>query len=93
MHLIVGVLPALTVAASAFVAVRGFAGLFRKQRRAALTVLGAVGLLVAGVVLLTVAAYLLGPAKLDGSAIDPSQKARVLAEAISEPIHPSKPRS
>jgi hypothetical protein len=74
----------LLVATSGFLAVRSLLAIFRRRWRAAWGVIGGAGLLAFTFLLLAAAAYLLGPARLVGNEIDPSQRARVLAENISK---------
>jgi hypothetical protein len=84
MQWIAGSALGLLLAVSVFLFVRGLAGVFRKRWRSAIAILAGVGLFLLQILLVTVVAYLLGPAGLDGTTIGPSNKARILAERISE---------
>ena len=79
MLLLFGTVLGFLLAGSAFLVVRGLVGLFRWRSKAALALLGGVGLFAVTVILLGLASYLLGPSAL----AEPPEKARVLAKNIS----------
>ena len=84
MHWIAGIGLGLVQAASMFFVVKGVGALLRKRWRSGVAVLIGLGLFVAYTALLGTVAYVLGPMDLDGTMIEPSQKARILGENISE---------
>jgi cytochrome bd-type quinol oxidase subunit 2 len=81
MLLLVGTALGFLLAGSAFLVVRGLAGLFRRRPKAAPAVLRGVGLFIVMVILLGLASFLLGPSTKTPD-ID-TEKARVLAKNIS----------
>ena len=83
MLLLVGTVLGFLLAGSAFLVVRGFVGLFRRRSKAALDVLGGVGLFAVTVVLLGLASYLLGTSGLVEAPDIATEKAHVLAKDIS----------
>ena len=84
MPLVTGLVLGLVGAVSIFLGVRGIGSLVRKKwRLGTVRVLTCLGGLVLTVALLAVFAYALVPAALGEKLIEPSQKARVLAESIS----------
>jgi lipoprotein signal peptidase len=85
MHLLAGTGLALILAISLCFVMKGAGGLLRKQRRSAAMVLLGIAMLPVYVVALGILAYLLGPAEVNGTALDPSYKARALV--ISELMH------
>lgn len=84
MHWVVGIGLGLLQAASVFFVVRGLGALLRKRWRSGLAALLGLALFLAGAILFGAFAYMLGPMNVDGTSIEPSQKARILAENISE---------
>jgi hypothetical protein len=80
---------AVLVALATVVLVRGVAALLRRRWKDGLGVLFGIAILGVTVALLAGTAFLLGPAQLDGTTIDPSDKARLLAENISEMMNVS----
>ena len=87
MHWLAGVVLGLVLAASAFLVVVGLVALFRRHWRASLATLLGLGVFLGYCVLLAAIAYALGPAQMDGTKLDPSEKARVLAEIIAEQMN------
>jgi Na+(H+)/acetate symporter ActP len=79
MLLLVGTALGFLLAGSAFLVVRGLVGVFRRRSKAALAVLGGVGLFAVTVIFLGLASYLLGPSRL----AEAPEKAQVLAKNIS----------
>jgi hypothetical protein len=83
MLIIVGTALGFLLAGSTFLFVRGLVGLFRRRSKAALAMLGGVGLFVVTVILLGLASYLLGSSRVAEAPDFATEKARVLAKNIS----------
>jgi hypothetical protein len=81
MLLVVGTVLGFLLAGSAFLAVRGLVGLFRRRRKAARDLFGGIGIFVVTVILLGVASSLLGSST--EAQVATGEKARVLARNIS----------
>jgi hypothetical protein len=83
MLLLVGIVLGFLLAASAFLVVRGFVGLFRRRSKSALAVLRGIVLFAVTVILHGVASYVLGLSSLDEAPAFASSKALVLGKNIS----------
>jgi hypothetical protein len=81
---IAGIGLGLVQGAAAFLVATGLGALMRKQWRSGFALVGGLGLFLAYAVLLGVLAIVLDPVDIDGTAVDPSHKARILGENISE---------
>lgn len=84
-----GCVLAVLVALAVVVLVRGVDALLRRRWKDGLGVLFGIAIFGVTIALLAGTAFLLGPAQLDGTAIEPSDKARLLAENISEMMNVS----
>jgi hypothetical protein len=89
MTFLAGCVFAVLVALATVVSIRGADALLRRQWKAGLEVLVGIAMFGVTTALLTGTAFLLGLAQLDGTALEPSDKARLLAEAISEMMNVS----